>query len=391
MADFIPYTKHDITPADIEAVINVLKNHPLTQGPKAEEFEHALSDAHNVSYATVTSSGTSALHLAYAALGLGPQDVLVTTPISFCATSNAALYCGAQVVFSDIDPETWNLSAQALEKTLQSLSEQKKNVKIVVAVHLGGLLCEIDKLAEVTKKYFPHAHLVEDSSHAIGILGVCSPYSSAAVLSLHPAKHVAVGEGGAVLTRDKVLHERCQILRSHGITKDSSQFRYPEQSGPWYHEMQFLGWNYRLSDIACGLGLSQLSRLKDSLQKRKECVDFYSESLQKKDWIQIQKTNNAHAYHLCMVRIKYKTLGFTRTVLMESLKARGIGTQVHYIPTYKMPYYKDVLKQSQTSCPEAESYYAEALSLPMYASLKKEQIQTVLHALFDICKTRACT
>jgi perosamine synthetase len=389
----IPYGRHDIDESDIEAVVDVLRNGWLTQGPKVKQFEDAVAEYVGSKYAVAVSNGTVALHLAYSALDVAQGDTVVTTPNTFVATANAAKYCGADVHFVDINSNTLNLSIDDLEASLAKLGA----VKVITPVHFAGEPCDMESIARLASQH--NSHIIEDAAHALGAsyddgskVGCCK-YSDMTIFSFHPVKMIAAGEGGMIVTNDEAIYRKLLRLRSHGINKGRDQYLLPEmamtdgEENPWYYEMQELGYNYRITDIQCALAHSQLSRLDDFLDRRKKLVSQYDAVFFDLDFIkptQRQDDRTKSAHHLYVVRIDYEACNTTRKDVMNQLKEKGIGTQVHYIPVNRQPYYCQ--EQPVTGTPEADKYYQEALSLPLYYSLSDEQQQYVIESLLKILK-----
>ena len=377
----IPYGRQSVSDADIAAVVEVLRSDWLTQGPAVERFEHAVASHCTVPYASAVCNGTAALHLAYRALGLGPGDVLWTSPNTFVATTNAALYCGARVDFVDIDPITYNLSPNALETKLKQAAAQGMLPKIVVPVHFAGQPCDLRAIDRLAQRY--GFRVVEDASHAIGARYEGAPvgngeFSDMAVFSFHPVKLITTGEGGMVLTRSSELHQRVQLLRSHGITREPSRMHRPPH-GPWYYEQLDLGYNYRMTDIQAALGESQLHRLDAFLERRHELARRYDAALGGLPLRRpAQVDGSRSALHLYVVHCANGSS--TRIELVEFLRAKGIGVNVHYIPVYRQPYYQR-LGFGPADFPEAENYYAGAISLPMFPALSDADQDEIIGAV----------
>ena len=374
MSIIYPYSRQEISAEDIEAVTAVLRGRFLTQGPGIEAFEAALCARFGVRFAVVCNSGTAALHLAYLAFELGPQKGLLTAPITFLATANAARMCGAPVAFADVDPVTGNLDVSAVESVLKKLNTK---IGAIAPVHLGGRPCNMPEFRKIADSH--GCVLIEDACHAPLAayqdesgqrfhIGACS-HSDAVVLSFHAIKHVAMGEGGAVLTNNQTAADRARIFRSHGMVRDPAcWFNAPESDAPWYYEMHDVGWNYRATDFQCALGHSQLMRIESGLRRRQEIAARYDQLLRDTPYLrrpQIPPMHEGHSWHLYAVAIDFAALGRTRGQVMRALAKLGVGTQVHYIPLYHQPYYALVEK----SLPGAESYYADTLSIPMYPNL----------------------
>ncbi len=363
----IPYGKQNIIENDIEAVVKVLRSDFLTQGPKVIEFENDLANYCGSRYAKVVNNGTAALHLAYLAIGLKEGDSIWTTPNTFVATANAALYCGAKVEFVDINPKTYNLSVDYLKEKLIQAKKYNKLPKIVVPMHFAGQSCEVKAIWKLSKEY--GFKVVEDACHALGgeyknkKVGCCK-YSDMAVFSFHPVKMITTGEGGAITTNNKQLDEKIELLREHGITKNATKFNN-RNDGNWYYEQQELGFNYRLTDIQAALGISQLRRLDDFVEKRRKIAKQYFYQLDS-SILPYQHPDTNSSWHLFVIKIN------NRKATYNKLKEQGIITQVHYIPVNVMPFYnKEKLKNS-------DEFYQYCLSLPIYVDLEREQQDRVI-------------
>jgi len=377
----IPYGRQDITQADINSVIKVLQSDFLTQGPQVPKFEKVVSQYCNVKYALATNSATSALHLACLSLGLNNNDWLWTTSITFVASANCGLYCGAKVDFVDINPATYNICPEVLEKKLIKAKELGKLPKIVIPVHLCGQSCDMKSIYKLSKEY--GFKIIEDASHAIGgkylnePIGNCK-YSDITVFSFHPVKIITTGEGGMALTNNNKLFKRMSLLRSHGITRDPSQMT-KQADGDWYYQQIELGYNYRMTDIQAALGVSQLKRLDDYVSRRHELYTRYNELLKGFPLvIPYQYSDGYSAFHLYIIRLKNRD---KHKQVFEYLRKNGIGVNLHYIPVYHQPYY-EAMGFKKGYCLEAENYYNEAISLPMYATLseaEQDKVAAVLH------------
>jgi UDP-4-amino-4,6-dideoxy-N-acetyl-beta-L-altrosamine transaminase len=383
----IPYGRQDITAEDIEAVVSVLSSDFLTQGPKVPEFEKALTDYTGTKYALAMNSATSGLHVACLALGVGPGDLVWTSPISFVASSNCALYCGANVDFVDIDPRTYNMSPVRLEEKLKKARALGKLPKVVIPVHLAGQSCDMKAINCLSKEY--GFSIIEDASHAIGgkylglPVGNCN-YSDITVFSFHPVKIITTAEGGAVLTNNPELNKRMSFLRSHGTTRDQAAMKHSSH-GPWYYEQVDLGYNYRMTDMQAALGASQMKRLDQFIELRHAVANTYFKELKDLPIELPYSLPEAYsAYHLFIIRLRLEVNKSHREVF-ESLRVEGIGVNLHYIPIYRQPYYEE-LGFRQGHCPEAEAYYSTAISIPMYSALTKSQLRSVKEALLKVLR-----
>ena len=379
----IPYGRQDITQADIDAVIEVLHSPHLTQGPAVPRFEQAVTAHCYAKHALAVNSATSALHLACLALDLGPGDWLWTTPITFVASANCGLYCGAQVDFVDIDPRTYNLCPKALETKLIAAEKAGRLPKIVVPVHLCGQPCDMRAIHALGQRF--GFKIIEDASHAIGGKYLSEPigncrYSDITVFSFHPVKIITTGEGGMALTNDDKLAERMGLLRSHGITRTPSLMTKP-MDGPWYYQQVDLGFNYRMTDMQAALGASQMQRLTAYVAKRHELAERYDSLL--KDlpvttpW---QHPDGYSGLHLYVIRLQLDKIQKNHLQVFEALRAHEIIVNLHYIPVHTQPYYEK-MGFKVGDFPEAERYYAEAISIPMYPTMTHAQQDHVIHCL----------
>jgi UDP-4-amino-4,6-dideoxy-N-acetyl-beta-L-altrosamine transaminase len=375
----IPYGRQDINQTDIDEVVGVLKSDFLTQGPAVPRFEEAVANYSGSRYAVAVNSATSALHIACLALGLGPGDRLWTSPITFVASANCALYCGASVDFVDIDSKTYNLCPQALESKLIDAERQGRLPKIVVPVHLCGQSCDMAAIHALSQRY--GFKIIEDASHAIGgkykgeYIGN-SRYSDITVFSFHPVKIITTAEGGMAMTNDPVLAENMLLLRSHGITRDPVKMTH-EPDGPWYYQQIALGFNYRLTDLQAALGLSQLARLEIFVERRRYLAARYDSFLEQlpvsQPW---QHPECLSARHLYVIRVQ------DRNKVFHHLREAGIGANVHYIPVNQQPYYQSSFGLSST--PEADRYYREAISIPLYSALTQDDQDAVIDSLTSV-------
>ncbi len=378
----IPYGRQNIIQQDIDAVVEVLKSDFLTQGPKVKEFEEKFAEYVDAKYAVAVSNGTAALHLCNLALGTKPGDKVITTPITFAASANSVLYCGGEIDFVDIDPKTYLMDLDKLEAKLANAF--KGTYKGVIPVDFAGYPVNVERLKQITDKY--GLWIIEDACHAPG--GYFSDskgkqqycgngnYSDLQIFSFHPVKHIATGEGGMITTNNKALYEKLILLRTHGITKDKKLLN--EDHGGWYYEMQHLGYNYRISDINCALGISQLTRAKESVKKRNKIAQKYNEAFKNNNKIKTPfiAADVYHAYHLYVIQIE------DRKGLYNYLRAHDIFAQVHYIPVHLNPYYRN-LGWKKGDFPVAEAYYKEALSLPMFPTLKEKEQNFVIEKFLE--------
>ncbi|MDE3271732.1 UDP-4-amino-4,6-dideoxy-N-acetyl-beta-L-altrosamine transaminase [Pseudoalteromonas sp. G4] len=378
----IPYGKQDINQDDINAVIEVLKSDFLTQGPAIPAFENAIAKYCQAKFAVAVNSATSALHIACLALGVGKNDSVWTSPNSFVASSNCALYCGAKVDFVDIDVETGNMSVALLRMKLEEAQKNNALPKVVIPVHFAGQSCEMAEIAKLAKKY--QFKIIEDASHAIGAKYQNSPvgnclYSDICVFSFHPVKIITSAEGGMLTTQNKKLAEILKKLRSHGITNVKNELHDIDQ-GPWYYEQQSLGFNYRITDIQAALGLSQVSRLDQFVEARNKLVSLYGEYLPDGVTHLTLKPECYSSYHLYVVQLDDAK---KRKAIVESLRKKDIFAHVHYIPIHLQPFYKN-LGFNKGDYPNAEEYYTKAVTLPLHPNLTEKDINyitTTLRAL----------
>ncbi len=379
----IPYGRHEVTEDDINAVIDVLRSDFLTQGPTVPTFEFAVKKYCGAKHAIAVNSATSALHIACLSLDLGPGDWLWTSPISFVASANCGLYCGAQVDFVDIDPLTYNMSADSLEKKLRLAEKIGRLPKVLVAVHMCGQPCDMEAISNLAIKY--GFRIIEDASHAIGAsykrypVGSCK-YSDITVFSFHPVKIITTGEGGMALTNDPNLASRMTLLRSHGITRDPSLMTHVPD-GPWYYQQIDLGFNYRMTDLQAALGISQIQRLDSFVQRRRYIAKTYTENICHLPLqIPYQHSDGISAWHLYVVRLKLDEIKYHHSEIFELLRSLGIGVNLHYIPVHTQPYFKR-MGFREGDFPQAERYYREAISLPIYSLLSDESQAEVVYRL----------
>jgi len=387
MTAYIPYGRQDISEEDIQAVVEVLRSDWLTQGPAVLEFEQAVSNYCGAKYAVAVNSATSALHIACLALGLGPNDWLWTSPITFVASANCGLYCGAKIDFVDIDPHTYNMSVPALEEKLIKAAAEGCLPKIVIPVHLAGQSCDMKAIHQLAFKY--GFKVIEDASHAIGgkylnkPIGNCK-YSDITVFSFHPVKIITTAEGGMALTNQADLAEKMELFRSHGITRDQSKMS-EKKPDAWYYEQIALGYNYRITDIQAALGISQMKRLDQFIGRRHQIADAYDALLKELPVITPTQSPDAHSsFHLYPIQLKLDEIEANHESVFEGLRLKGIGVNLHYIPVHLQPWYRS-FGFKPGDYPEAEKYYGRAISLPIFSQLKDEQQQYVINVLSELC------
>ncbi|GAB1142020.1 MULTISPECIES: UDP-4-amino-4,6-dideoxy-N-acetyl-beta-L-altrosamine transaminase [Shewanella] len=386
----IPYGKQDISRDDIDAVVEVLQSDWLTQGPKVPAFEQALCDYTGGKFAVAVNSATSALHIACLALDVGPGDRVWTSPITFVASANCALYCGAEVDFVDVNPESGNMCPEALKAKLEQAKREGTLPKVVIPVHLCGHSCDMAAIAELGKAY--GFKIIEDASHGIGgcyqgnKLGSCE-FSDITVFSFHPVKVITSAEGGMALTKSQLLADKMALFRSHGISREPNTLLRPDE-GDWYYEQHTLGFNYRMTDLQAALGLSQLQRLDEFVCKRNLLATYYSQALAKLPVVSVEPLlGSVSARHLYMIRLK--EAGRRREVF-DTMRERGVQVHVHYFPVHLQPYYLS-LGFKEGDFPAAEQFYQEILTLPLYPTLDETAQQKVLDELTSSLNTRAAS
>lgn len=396
----IPYGKHFIDNNDIDAVVKVLKSGFLTQGPEVQKFESKIAKYVGAKYAVAVSSGTAALHIAALALDLKEGSKVITSPNTFVATSNSILYVNAKPVFVDIDQKTLNIDINEIEKQINN----SKDFKAIFPVHFAGLPVEMRKIKQLADKY--DLAIVEDASHALGakyingeMVGSCK-YSNMTTLSFHPVKGIAAGEGGMITTNDSKLYHKLIILRSHGISKGN--FEFPGISQPdnilnidealednelkrWYYEMQYLGLNYRITDIQCALACSQMEKIDMFLERRKELVAIYDQTFSQHPHISPFQTHarEQSSHHIYTINIDFDKVNLTRQQFMKKLAKKGVGSQVHYIPVTSHPYYQK-LGYSSDDLPVTQQYYQNTLSIPLYYGLSDKEQELVINSINSI-------
>ncbi len=368
----IPYGRQYIDDDDIAEVVKVLKSDFLTTGPKIQEFEEKFASRVGAKYAVVVSSGTAALHVACLAAGLTPGQELITSPMTFAASANCALYCGARPVFVDINDQGL-LNADAIEAKIT------KKSKVILPVHYAGMPCDLTLIKEIATKY--NLVVIEDACHALGStykgskIGDCS-FSDLSVFSFHPVKHITTGEGGMITTNNLELYYKLRSLRTHGIVYDTDKFQN-KQSGSWYYEMQMLGFNYRMTDIQAALGISQLKKLDGFIQRRREIIKKYNEAFHQSEFFDMiyEKEGQFSAYHLFPILLKSPYIDRKRDIF-QKIRKEELWVQVHYIPVYFHPYYRK-LGYVQGLCPNSEMFYKRQISIPLYPAMTEENIEYV--------------
>ena len=378
----IPYSHQHIDQDDINSVVEALKSDFLTQGPRVKEFEESLVEYCRARFAVAFSSGTAALHGAYFAAGLGEGDEIITSPMTFLATSNAALFLGARPVFVDIEPKTGNIDPHLIEKAITD------KTKAIVPIHFSGHPVELARIAEIAQKQ--NLVVIEDACHALGAkyldtrIGDCK-YSNMAVFSFHPVKSITTGEGGAVLTNSEELYKKLAMFRQHGVTKDRTAFKNDDMDwGQWYHEMHYLGYNYRLTDIHSALGISQLKKLDGFIQSKREIVAAYAQAFKNTPFfdLPIEKDGVKSAWHLYPIRLKDKFIK-KKVELFSNLRKRGLWVQVHYIPVHLQPYYQQI-GYKKGLCPNAEDFYKREISIPLYPTMSDDDVEYVVKSLLGV-------
>ena len=378
----IPYGHQNINKDDIQAVVDVLKSDFITQGPVGPAFETAVASYCGAKHGVAVNSATSALHIACKSLGLGADDYLWTSPNTFVASANCALFCGAKVDFVDIDPQTYNMSVSALRDKLKKAEKTGSLPKIVIPVHFSGQSCEMKEIAELSQKY--GFSVIEDASHAIGgryqqdKIGCCT-YSDMTIFSLHPVKIITTGEGGMILTQKNGLYEKLLLLRNHGITRDPLQMT-EKSHGPWYYQQIDLGYNFRMTDLQAALGYSQLQRLDEFVSKRHALAARYNDAIEYSPLtLPWQHPETYSAWHLYVIRLKSELAKY-RLEIYQYMQCNGIGVNVHYIPIHLQPYYKSLGFQSG-DYPVAERFYAEAITIPLFHGMSFSDQDKVINAL----------
>jgi UDP-4-amino-4,6-dideoxy-N-acetyl-beta-L-altrosamine transaminase len=380
---FLSYGKQWISDEDISAVNEVLRSDYLTQGPKVKEFEDAICEYTGAKYCVAVANGTAALHLAVASLKIPKGNEGITSPNTFAASANCMLYNGLTPRFADIDPKTYIIDPYNIPKLIN------EKTKLLIPVHFAGQAANMEKIQSIAQKH--NLYVIEDAAHAIGsqyangsYVGNCK-YSDLTTFSFHPVKTITTSEGGAITTNSKELYERLLLLRSHGITKDNSKFKIQNSklTGPWYYEMQELGYNYRLTDMQAALGLSQLKRLNEFKARRREIVQKYNKAFADIDWLTTpyEAEGLSSCLHLYVLKMDFQKIGKTRTEVMEYLASQKIGTQVHYIPVNKLPFHSSMNKDY---CPVTDNYYNECLSIPLYPRLSNGDVLYIIDRILNL-------
>lgn len=372
----IPYGKQTIEQDDIQAVVDVLKSDFLTTGPKIAEFEQTVADYVGAKYAVAISNGTSALHAACFAARIGPGDEVITTPLTFAASANCVLYCGGTPVFADVDPKTYNIDPEDIRRKITD------RTKAIIAVHLAGQPCDMDAIHSIAREY--GLIVIEDGAHALGSVykgKKVGSMSDMTTFSFHPVKPITTGEGGMIVTDNEDFYKKMVLFRSHGITRDDSMMT--RNDGPWFYQQFDLGYNYRITDIQCALGCSQMKKLDRFLARRKEIVARYNEAFADCDNIitPYQLSDTESGWHLYIVQVK----NCDRRQVFEAMREKGIGVNVHYIPVYMHPYYQEHGYEN-VHCANAEEIYSHIISLPLYPGLTSEQQDYVIDTLKSLCE-----
>lgn len=375
---FLPYGRQWIDDDDIEAVVNVLKGDYLTTGPSVSIFEQALAKYVGAKYAVSFSNGTAALHGACFAAGITEGEEVITTPLTFAASANCILYQGGRPIFADIDEKTYNINPTEIEKKITD------KTKAIIPVHFTGQPVPLDELSEIAKKH--NLIIIEDAAHALGATykqKKIGSISDMTMFSFHPVKHITSGEGGIITTNNKEYYDKLLQFRSHGITRDKS--RMNENHGPWYYEMQFLGYNYRMTDIQAALGASQLKKIDKFLDLRRKYVAMYNEAFKKISEISIphQDENGLSSWHLYIIRLQLEKLTVNRKEVYEALLHENIGVNVHYIPVHLLPYYQE-LGYQRGDCPNAEKLYEEIITLPLFPAMTENDVLDVIKAVSKV-------
>lgn len=379
---FIPYGSQWIEEDDIDSVIKTLKSDYLTTGPKIEEFEEKFAEYVNAEYAVAVANGTAALHAANFAAGISKGDEVITTPITFAASANSVLYQGGTPVFADIDDRTYNIDPRSIEKNITD------KTKAIIPVHYTGQPCKMDEIKKIANKY--NLTIIEDGAHALGATYKDEKVGSIGdmtTFSFHPVKHITTGEGGMVTTDAKELYDKLIKFRTHGITKDKINY-INETDGPWYHEQQMLGFNYRMTDIQCALGISQLEKADKFLKSRREIAERYNEAFKDFEGIKIpyQAENTNSSWHIYVIQLELDNLATDRKEIFEDLQKENLGVNVHYIPVYHHPYYQK-LGYEKGLCPNAEKLYERIITIPLFPKMKDDDVRVVIKRIKNVVKS----
>ena len=385
--EIIPYGRHQLNQDDIDAVVDVLQNGWLTQGAKVTEFENAIASYCGAKYAVACNSGTAALHLAILAAGIGKDDEIVAPAITFLATSNCGAYVGATPRFTDVDVSTVRMTAELLEPLLS------EKTRAVLPVHFAGYPCDMSQIAPLIREKCPKAVIIEDACHALGAkhpdgtpVGSLK-WADMSMFSFHPVKHIATGEGGVILTDRQDLADRLRTFRNHGMTKDASLLTKPEE-GPWYYEMQELGYNYRIPDINCALGISQLKKIDAFVSRRQAIAERYHEELSNLPHTILPKPEKSSdsSWHIYCLQVDFESLGKDRKQVMKELIERGVGTQVHYYPVPLQPWYKENYGFKEGDFDGAEKYYSQTLTIPLFPAMTDKDVESVIENITKVIK-----
>lgn len=382
----LPYGRQWIDENDIECVSDVLKTDWITQGPKIREFEQTLAEYCGAKYAVAVSSGTAALHIAVLSAGFSPGEEVITTPNTFVSTANSIVYSGATPIFADIKSDTYNVNPEEIEKRVN------EKTKGLIPVDFSGQPCDIIEIKNIAEKY--NLIIIEDGAQSLGAeykdengewekVGSCK-YSDMTIFSFHPVKHITTGEGGMVLTNDNELYQKLIMLRTHGVTKDKNLLK--KDDGPWYFEMQMLGFNYRITDFQCALGINQFKKLDGFIKRRREIVEIYNDAFKeiKEIIIPYEKPDVKSSYHLYVIQIREERLKARKREIFERLRSEGLGVNVHHIPVHIHPFYQEKYGYKEGDLPVAEEYYRGAISLPLYPKMSDEDVQYVIKTVKNI-------
>lgn len=375
---YIPYGQQWIEEDDIQAVVEVLRGDYLTTGPKINEFEKSIANYVDAQYAVAVSNGTAALHAACYAVGIGKGDEVITSPITFAASANCVLYMGAKPVFVDVDPNTYNIDVSQIKSKITN------KTKAIIPVHFTGQACDMDEIIKIANDH--NLAIIEDGAHALGTRykeQMIGSIGDMTTFSFHPVKHITTGEGGAITTNNKKYYDKLCMFRTHGITRDNALLTQSE--GSWYYEQQFLGYNYRMTDIQAALGISRMSKIEKFLDLRRKYAKKYDQAFKCVDGIIIpqQSENTCSAWHLYIIKLELEKLSMGRKVIFEELQKRNIGANVHYIPVYYHPYYQK-LGYKKGECPQAENLYEQIITLPLYPKMAESDVDYVIENVKEV-------